>query len=268
MRWFHTHFIFIALICAVSQAHNEGGNVALELLPRGRPFRLTFADPREIRMVLLFEGDSRLHAMVGNYFSIFALRPTDASWDFHVGLEGAGFFSLRQAQQRFPLESTDGLLGAYAEAKQKAWAVQLRYTHLSAHLSDGINQNPIAYSRESTNFRIGFLPRDDLFLYAGASAIVHSIPTVRPWAFQCGGSFFVPWSSGKLAPFSAVDLKWKQESPFNPSFTLQLGIALNNPPESYRSFRFFYAYFTGADPRGQFFERSATSHSIGVEMQI
>ena len=52
------------------------------------------------------------------------------------------------------------------------------------------------------------------------------------------------------------------------SINYHLGIALNKPDEPYHSFRFFYNYFSGADPRGQFLNRPITAHSLGVEMQI
>lgn len=253
-------------LCSGLPAANE---IGLKLLPKGRPFRLAFADPREIRMALLYEGNSRIDAVVGNYFSLFAVQPAEPTdWAVHLGLEGAGYFSLRQVDQRFPLEAADGQLGVYVEGKSGSWQGQIRYTHLSAHLADGSSGTSIPFSREFFSFRLGYLIRNDIHLYAGMYLITNSVPEVPPLWFQSGGSFFSPWGLGNLAPFVAMDFKWKRESEYNPTFNLQLGLALNNPPEAYRSFRFFYAYATGADPRGQFYDRQSTSHSVGIEMQI
>lgn len=239
----------------------------LELIPKERPFRLTFADPREIRMALSSQGASSIQASVGNYFSIFSIRdPEDLDWTFHFGLEGAGFFSLRQADRRFPLETTDGLLGIYAEGGRSLWQYQVRYTHISAHLSDGSSEHPIAYSREFLTVRGGILPLPQLHFYVGTKYLVRTIPELPRWGLQLGGSYFL--GLGKFSPFVATDLKWQQESPVNPSLNLQIGLALNNPPQAYRSFRFFYNYYTGADYRGQYFMRELTTHSFGIEMQI
>lgn len=243
--------------------------IGLELLPRGRPFRLTFADPREIQMKLAFEGDSKLNAVVGNYFSIFGIRPTvDSDWQLHFGLEGGGFFSMRQAQSRFPLETADGLLGMYFEGANGPLQAQLRFTHISAHFADGSTDIPIAYSREFISLRGAYLLQPEWQVYSGIQFLVNTVPKVHPWSLQWGTTYFLPIGFTKISPFVGADFKWKEESKYNPSFHIQLGIALNNPPEAYRSFRFFYSYYTGADPRGQYYDRAYTAHSFGIEMQI
>jgi len=246
--------------------------LGVELLPRGRPFRPTFPDPREVGMSVRFEGDSRLHAVVGNYFSLLAVHPMEGypEWVFHWGLEGAGFFTMRAEGSRFPLETADGLLGMYWEMGWKEWQAQMRYTHISAHLADGSSATPISYSRETLSFRGSYTPNPFTRLYGGFSRIVNTNPVeIGRLALQLGGSYFLPWNLVlKMVPFIGVDLKWEQESPINPSFNALIGIALNNPPEAYRSFRLFYNYHTGVDPRGQFFTTPYTAHSVGFEMAI
>jgi len=253
-----SHFCFAA----------ENRELHWELLPKGRPFQLTFADPREIRMGISFEGQSRLSAAIGNYFSLVALEPDDKAWSAHFGIEGAAFFGLRQSESRFPLETTDGLIGVYTEAAQGPFQLQLRYTHISAHLADGSVAVPIAYSREFLALRVGYLAATDLHLYTGVLMLMNSVPPVHPWGWQGGGTYFIPWGPQWLKPFVGIDVKWRGESSVNPSLNAQIGFALNNPPSAYRSFRVFYSYFTGSDPRGQFLNRSHTAHAFGIEMQI
>ncbi len=243
--------------------------VGLELIPKDRPFRLTFADPREIRMALTFEGSSKINASIGNYFSLFGIRSEENSdWFFHVGLEGAGYFTMKQADHRFPLETADGLIGFYTETAVGPFQYQCRLTHISAHLADGSTDGSIAFSRETAVLRMGYLLNQDTHFYSGISYIVNSTPNVSRWAFQLGASSFFKISESKIVPFSAFDLKHKGESAINPSFNMQLGIAFGNPPEVYKSFRFFYSYYTGTDPRGQYFTKQVTEHSVGIEMQI
>jgi hypothetical protein len=244
-------------------------DIGMELIPKGRPFRLTFADPREIQMLLSFEGDNRINAAIGNYFSIFGIRSTENSdAQLHFGLEGAGYFTMKQAEQRFPLETADGLIGTYIEGAKGPWQAQMRFTHISAHLADGSKEIPIPYSRETLGLRAGYLVTKDIQVYTGVYYLVNSFPILPGFSAQAGSTAFIPVGSSKIVPFAGVDLKWKQESIANPCFSAKLGIALNNPPESYRSFRFFYAYYTGTDPRGQYYNHLYTSHSVGVEMQI
>lgn len=246
----------------------QASELKMRLVPRGRPFRMTFADPREIKMALSFEGDSKMNAMIGNYFSLFGLESDDQKSVLHLGLEGAGFFGLRQADRRFPLESSDGLIGAYIEGSVDRVQWQVRYTHISAHLADGSQDSPIPYSREHIAMRMAYLPTNDVQLYAGAYYVLNAIPEVPPWTIQLGANLFSAWSMAQLTPFLGTDLKWKTESPANPTASLQAGIALSNPREAYRSLRIFYTYLTGADPRGQYYQRVVTTHALGVEMQI
>jgi len=266
-------FILIFLCCALSApASSSNSRLGLELLPKGRPFRLTFADPREIRMGINFQGNSVINATVGNYFSILGIEPAESNPEepkevFHLGLEGAGYFTMRQADKRFPLETADGLIGAYFEGAYGDWQAQLRMTHISAHLADGSSGTPIAYSREFLALRLGYVPYQELQIFGGIHYLVNTIPQLRPWTLQLGSSYFIPLNYS-LVPFAGFDLKWKQESPTNPSFQMMLGLALNNPPKSYRSFRFYYAYFTGADARGQFYNQVVTTHTVGIDMQI
>lgn len=263
---FFCFFLFSSLACGAS------GRLGLELLPKGRPFRLTFVDPREIRMGINFQGNSVINATVGNYFSILGIEPADPDPEepkkfFHLGLEGAGYFTMRQAEKRFPLETADGLIGFYFEGASGDWQAQLRMTHISAHLADGSSGTPIAYSREFLAFRFGYVPYDELQLFGGIHYLVNTIPQLPRWAFQLGSSYFLPIDYS-LVPFAGFDLKLKQESLGNPAFQLMVGLALNNPPKSYQSFRFYYAYFTGADPRGQFYNQAVTTHTVGIDMQI
>lgn len=260
-----SYFILSGLLCA----RLFSAEIGMELLPKGRPFRLAIADPREVQMSLSFEGDSNVHANIGNYFSLVSFRPKDDSeWDTHFGLEGSGFFTMKQADHRFPLETADGLIGMYLETNKGPYQAQLRFTHISAHLADGSTDSPIAYSREFATLRVGWVPVEEAHVYVGIQRIINTTPIVNPWLFQTGGSYFLPFKTFKVVPFFATDFKWREESEFNPSWGFKAGIALNNPPAAFRSFRFYYAYYTGADPRGQYFLHLYNSHSFGIEMQI
>ena len=261
-------FLFILSLSILA---NGAERLALEMLPSGRPFRLTFSDPREIRMGISFQGNSQINATVGNYFSLFSIQPKDQTSSkpavFHMGLEGAGYFTMRQEAKRFPLETADGLVGTYFEGSSGGWQGQLRLTHISAHLADGSSGTPIPYSREFVTMRLGYVPDDEFQLYGGMQYLVNTVPKVEPWVFQFGSNYFLPLNYS-LVPFLGFDLKWRQESGSNPSFHALLGLALNNPPQAYHSFRFYYSYFTGSDPRGQFYNQVITAHSVGIDMQI
>ncbi len=257
--------LFFCGIFACLAVPAESGQ--LTLVPQGRLFPITFADPREIRTAVGFSGDASIQAIVGSYLSLFSVSPSESSWRFQFGLEGRGLFSMRQAGGRFPLETVDGTLGAYFEAASGDWHYQLRYTHVSAHLADGSSGSAFPYSRESLSFRSGYCPNENLHLYVGLHKIVHTMPKVFPWALQIGANYFVP-VNWPLSPFIGSDLRWQEESPTNPSFSLQLGFALHEASAAARSFRMYYSYYTGADVRGQFYRSLRTFHSFGLEFPL
>ena len=243
------------------------GSKTLEFLPKGRLSRINGADPREVRMAFLW--GAKASALIGNYISLLGVESYGAfPQQMHVGIEGAGFFGLSQAESRFPLETTDGLVGLYWEGRERSWVFQLRYTHVSAHLSDGSLDIPISYSREWVSLKLSYQPLSKWHVYSGISYLLHTIPELPRFGFQVGGTTFLSSSQKAAIPFSSFDLKWKEETSINPSLSLQVGVAFNNPPEAYRSFRVFYNYFTGSDYRGQYYSASFTNHSLGIEMQL
>ncbi len=257
--------LFLAFTWVLPRAASADSQ--LTLLPAGRLFPITFADPREIRTALTFSGDKDIQAMLGSYLSIFSVAPEDKTWDFHFGLEGRGYFTMREESGRFPLETVDGTIGVYTEYAEGPWAVQVRYTHVSAHLADGSTGVPIAYSRETLSLRGGYSPSENWHVYLGLHRLVNTTPKVYGNAIQVGANYFLPFGS-TTTPFIGSDLRWNEESKTNPSFALQLGVALHGPASVRRSFRFFYSYYTGSDVRGQYFQSPRTLHSFGLEIPL
>jgi hypothetical protein len=258
------YFFLLTFLFSGSLAWAEGNKI--KFVPAGRLFPLTFADPREIRTSVAFAGDRYIQATVGSYLSLFSIEPEDGSWGFHFGLEGRGLFTLRQESGRFPLETVDGTIGVYAEYGKGNWQTQLRYTHVSAHFADGIVATPIPYSRETLSLRGGYSTAEGQ-AYVGIHRVANTVPAVHPLALQVGGSYFWPTDSA-LSPFVAADLRWQEETPINPSFALQIGVALHPPGKYTRSFRVYYSYYTGADIRGQYYLSTQTVHAIGIELPL
>lgn len=246
-----------AFSCALTFAAQE---LETHLLPAGRLFSPAIADPRELRMAITVESDSRVNAMIGNHVSLLGLSKEDLRFVF--GIEGGGYFTMRQEPPRFPLETADGLIGIYGEVQNGDWQGQLRITHISAHMADGSEEAPIPYSREMVSLRAAWSGIRGLHMYGGMQYLVHTIPTVPPWMLQLGTTWFLKDSG--LTPFFAVDTRWKVNTR-NPSLSLQLGLAMVSAADPFRSFRVFYGYNSGNDPRGQFYEQWREMHCVGIE---
>lgn len=262
MSAFRTYSLFILSAFSITTTHAHG----IELVPEGRLFRPTFADPQEIRMLLGFGRDEKLTAIVGNYASILGFGGAPDGMAAHFGLEGRGFFTMRQESSRFPLETVDGMIGAYIDAKYRSMQWQLRYTHVSAHIADGLSVAAAPFSRETLSFRMAYLPDNNLQIYVGGSNIVNSFPATEPWIAQVGGSYFLPLHFA-VTPFVATDLQYRAEW-HGIAGSLQLGIAIGKSNKRFQSLRIFYGLYSGGDQRGQFFGQPVTSHSFGIEVGI
>lgn len=260
-RLFLLLLLFAAPLCAESNASG------FQWAPGGRLFPVAIADPREIRTFVSFDNTRQILACVGTYFSVFSVTPEDKRWAVHFGLEGRGLFQMHQSGGRFPLETLDGTLGFYLEYKQGPWAAQLRYTHVSAHLADGSLGVPFPYSRESVILRASYSPNDYAQIYFGAHRLVNSFPPMHGLSLQVGGNYFLP-VQGSVAPYVAADLRWQEESKVNPSFALQLGIALQQSGKPRDGLRMYYSYYTGADVRGQYYFATKSYHGFALELPL
>ncbi len=251
-----------------SQTFGDQSNGWLAL-PPGRPFPILPSDPRDLKFGLRKNSKNELEADVGGYRSL-------AGWQgemcgerarFHTGIEGNGYFQMRQEGAKFPLQSSDGLVGIYAESARGVWMHQFRFTHISAHLSDGLFNlhQPIIYTREFITLRAG--RHIGAFLaYAGYQFLTHSAPELPRHSLQLGAYGILPMHWGIAHPYLGSDLRVRNAKE-GTTFQLGLGIALvssqGTPPV-----RIAVNYLKGHDLRGQFFEEKVEKWSLGLDLDI
>ncbi len=238
-------------------------------LPPGRPFPSLLSDPRDLKLGLRKNSKSELEADVGGYRSV-------AGWKgkirgktsvLHMGVEGNAYFLLRQEGARFPLHSSDGLIGIYAEAIRGLWLYQVRYTHVSAHLSDGLFniRQRFTYSRETLSLRLA-RQWGVVRAYMGYHFLAHTKPVLPKHSLQVGFYSVLPWHWKKLHPFLGSDLRLRN-SQEGTTFHLTGGVALVSslgaPP-----LRLSLNYLKGHDLRGQFYQEQTEKWSLGLEMDF
>lgn len=238
-------------------------------LPPGRPFPTLPTDPRDLKIALLKNNKGEIEASVGGYRSLVGWKGSikERSTVIHGGIEGDGYFLMRKEGSKFPLHSSDGLIGLYAEAIRGMWMYQLRYTHVSAHLSDGLFgiRQRIFYTRETLSLR--FARQLDIFrVYAGYHFLVHTEPAVPKSSLQLGFYGVMPWHWQRLHPYFGSDLKIRSKEE-GTTLTASAGMALVSslgaPP-----LRLAVNYTKGHDLRGQFYREKSERWSFGLEMDF
>jgi hypothetical protein len=238
-------------------------------LPPGRPFPSLLSDPRDLKLALRKNNKNELEADVGGYRSFAGWKGNvkGESTVAHLGLEGNAYFLLRQEGSKFPLHSSDGLIGFYADAIRGLWLYQLRYTHVSAHLSDGLFglRQRFTYSRETLSLRVA-RQIGVVRAYAGYHFLAHTKPVLPPHSLQLGAYSVLPWHWGRVHPFLGADLRLRN-SKEGTTFQLTGGGALVSsmgaPP-----LRLALAYLKGNDLRGQFYLEKTEKWSLGLEMDF
>lgn len=256
--------MFFILLCSphISHGTEEDGWTAL---PLGRPFGVIPSDPRDLKLALRGNNKSEIDADVGGYKSV-------AGWSgdglvFHTGIEGGAFFQMRKEGTNFPLHSSDGLIGVYGEAAKGEWAYQLRFTHISAHLSDGLTpvRQRFLYTREYFALRVA--KQFDWFrAYVGYQFLVNTKPVMPRSSLQIGGYAILPMHWGIVHPYFGGDLRVRS-SQEGTTFQLSAGAALVSPHGA-APLRFTASYMKGHDPRGQFYFEKTEKWSFGMDLDI
>ncbi len=237
--------------------------------PPGRPFPSILSDLRDLRTSLRKNNKKEIEADVGNYRSLAGWKGDvhGKTTVFHTGIEGNGYFVMRQEDQRFPLQSSDGLIGVYGEAVRGEDMFQFRFTHISAHLSDGLFgvRNRIVYTREFASLRYarqwGFTRP-----YIGYSVLVHTKPELPRHSGQVGFYSIFPAHWGAMHPYFGTDLKihgQEEGTTFNISGGIAIVSSLGAPP-----LRVVANYLKGHDLRGQFFNEKTEKFSAGIELDL
>jgi hypothetical protein len=234
-------------------------------LPRGRPFPVLPSDPRDLKLGLRKNTQHELEADVGGYRSLAAWK--SEGWISHFGIEGAAYFQLRQEGAKFPLASSDGLIGAYAETVHGPWAYQFRYTHISAHLADGLYgvRSAFVYTREFAVLRAAY-QLGNFRPYVGYQVLTHSAPVLPKSSLQLGGYEIMPHHWGVVHPYFGGDLK-VHGTEEGTTFQLQAGVALVSESEAF-PILLTANYLKGHDLRGQFYYEKLEKWSFGLDLEI
>lgn len=276
MKFLRFLAVFVLLSLAISHrtegASNDGSAPpsgeppdGWTALPSGRVFGVLPSDPRDLKLGLRGNNKSEMEGDVGGYRSL-------AGWSgngclFTAGIEGAAYFQMRKEGARFPLQSSDGLFGVYGETAHGPWAWQLRFTHISAHVSDGLTavRPAFVFSREFLALRLK-RQIDWLTAYAGYQVLVSTKPALPRHSLQLGAYTILPIHWGIAHPYFGADLRVRGAEE-GTTFVLGTGVAFvasNGLPPV----RLTASYLKGHDLRGQFYMEKTEKWIFGLDLDL
>lgn len=171
----------------------------------------------------------------------------------------------------FDLDTSDTKFGLALNHKGKSWDHRLSLEHMSAHLADGqlwptVKRSKQGYSREFLQFNIS-----KNFTYGKPHLGIHYIFSNRHpekyenkqfFNLQWGGEIFYPLSK-IFSLMTAADWQAKQEYHFFISQSYFAGVRIHGSYEA--PVKAAFQYYTGYDPRGEFY--NVKTHYWGFGLQ-
>jgi len=196
---------------------------------------------------------------------------------------GADFFTYTRARAqsnfKFPVETIDYMFGINAGYKikdgKKEIGVRFRFSHISAHLVDGLydaeneiwlkGREPFVYSKEFIEF-FPYIRKDGLRIYLGLTYIVHVIPSeIKKGIFQAGFDFYIlPLRNSSFIPFIAYDFKLTGIEKYSGNNILTAGIKFGEPLSG--GFSILISYLSGKSVHHEFYDISENYWKIGLNL--
>src|SRR5579862_6770619 len=249
------------------------------ILPDDRVFDPLIADPRWPEFSASYgsvSGASNPHLTNSGRVSLgesFTVLEYDAGADerFGAGLQPVVYalFDLNGPPNK--LVNADYRIGLPLDYRRGAFSAEAALFHQSSDLGDAFVVEP---GEKDLNLSYEALTATGSYdgpvrLYAGAAAIVHSVPAnLKPWWTLQG----LEWRkrifsfSESLAPVVAVHLEEHQETSWDIDLSVRAGLEFSENDRSRRRAQLLLEYYQGHNPNGQFFADRIRSIGVGLHL--
>lgn len=198
---------------------------------------------------------------------------------------GSDFFTYTRARAqgnfKFPVETIDYLFGINAGYKKnddkKEIGLRFRFSHISAHLVDGLydaenegwleGREPFVYSKEFIEL-FPYIRKDYFRIYLGLTYIIHVIPDViKKGIFQAGFDYYIsPLRNASFIPFIAYDFKLTGIEKYSGNNIVTAGVKFGEPLS--RGLSILISYQSGKSVHGELFDVSENYWKIGLNLDL
>jgi hypothetical protein len=251
----------------------------LRVFPRDSLFAPLSADPRWPRFTLgyLYYFDDSQFTHVGTVDAGASIaivqqnRPGRGGWE--IGIQGGVFSIFDFGAPSNDLVNADYLGGITFVYAFDAFSFLTRLIHQSSHLGDEFLLNNeverINLSFEELSVLASYDPREWMRVYGGVGVIVRREPSnLDRWSLE-GGIELRPVTAStkrRLQLLLALDLRFWQQSNWQPDASFIAGATLDPVGESSYRVDFLIRYYNGHSPNGQFFTQRI--QTLGPSVQL
>jgi len=186
-----------------------------------------------------------------------------------------------QSNFKFPVETIDYMFGINAGYKKddgkKELGVRFRFSHISAHLVDGLydaeseswlnGREPFIFSKEFIEL-FPYIRKDSFRAYLGLTYIIHVIPDViKKGIYQAGFDYYIlPLRNCSFIPFMAYDFKLTGIEKYSGNNIVKAGIKFGDSLE--RGLSILISYLSGKSVHGEFYDVSENYWTIGINLDL
>lgn len=250
-----------------------------EAFPTGDLFQPLIADPKQPQFYVSMDrietsGVHYIMASVGfgetfGLYRFFGIREGDG---LQLSLEGALFAQFNLNTASSDLINADYTIGIPATYRNGDNSLRFRIYHQSSHLGDEFLQsvNPpervnlsyeaveMIYSREWRAGRV----------YGGGEYLIFKEPRdLKPmsvhWGIEFRGSKPLLWSG---RPIGGLDMKSFEEHGWDIDTSVKAGLEFGHPNPGQRRLSLLAEWYSGFDPRGQFYINKVEYYGLGVSL--
>ncbi len=243
-----------------------------------QPFTANFLEPKA--------GFQYLFDISKVQINIGATRDIYHHYDKNTTISfGADLFTYTrtraQSNFKFPVETIDFMFGINAGYKNddggKEFGVRFRFSHISAHLVDGLynaeneiwlnGREPFVYSKEFLEL-FPYIRKDGFRVYLGLTYIIHVIPErIKKGIFQAGFDYYIfSLRNSSFIPLIAYDLKITGIEKYSGNNSITTGIKFGEPLS--RGLSILISYFSGKSVHGEFYDISENYWTIGLNLDL
>ncbi|HVE15015.1 MAG TPA: DUF1207 domain-containing protein [Elusimicrobiota bacterium] len=269
---------FLALALLLAPAAARAAEPAMFPLSEELFHRL-LADPREIQTSLSYyhrDGSSFADAALGNTWGLLRWSDvngtgTDVQWN----LAGMAYSRFRLSGGVNEFQGADFFVNLPVEARRGPWSGRVMLYHESSHLGDDYirrtGNTGNRYSIEGLRATASYDFLEHFRGYAGATALLHSIPSRQHGALQFGAearTSDLGWFAGHPSwVYLAQDFTSHGRSAWNVDSNTELGLYLGFP-HVVRALRTHLDYYDGHSQFGQFYSGHEEYLSLGLSFDF
>ena len=272
--------LFFILGAWLPSARAEEGVSRTGYLPDAHEiFHPIQADLREpqtaLRLALQVSHKLNGEVDLGDYKGLYRWHLPWEGGYFQVNAGGGIFARFDLVSDRKDLQVVDfsGNM-AFDTRVNKKWSVRVVPYHVSSHLGDDylVDKSTTSEKHSYDNVReiVSFTPNDQWRFYGGHTYIFRTLHTeLGREAVQGGIEWTSPWWIHRHAQLIwANDIQSWERTHWNPTFNSQLGLKTVYDPAEGRSITWFFEFFAGHNPAGQFLQNQETRWTFGFKFNF